>query len=276
MSFFTSHPEVDVVYGDAYHIDENDHVIERYYTEPWSFERLKQVAFSVNPLSFFDAGSSEQIRPFGRNSCTIAWITNTGSGWRGGGEVCLPATGTGGFTTSSRGKNLASRVRSTAEINGMLRKQLGKVPDKWLFNYAHAVVEAYHIRRADRFRFFGLCRLYPFMLPCAGIGGYHGICSVRYSTGSEANPRFRKRNSGVLKIDFNLRECPDRTSDQAKRDDIVKPSRRKVGSINRIKDKETLIRSSSCCGHHPFIEPGDVHRGDNSECSLPGLSSDRI
>ena len=35
--FFDSHPYVDVVYGNANHIDENDGVIDPYYTEDWDY-----------------------------------------------------------------------------------------------------------------------------------------------------------------------------------------------------------------------------------------------
>jgi len=38
-------------------------------------------------------------------------------------------------------KTLGSRVSVHREMNDMLKKRLGQVPDKWIYNYAHAVVD---------------------------------------------------------------------------------------------------------------------------------------
>jgi len=46
-------------------------------------------------------------------------------------------------------KTLGARVKVHAEINDMFRNLFGKVPDRWLFNYAHAVVEQRHSREGS-------------------------------------------------------------------------------------------------------------------------------
>src|SRR6185436_2404290 len=53
LELFANRPELDVVYGEADHIDEDDRVIEPYYTEPFNYERLKDVCFLCQPAVFF-------------------------------------------------------------------------------------------------------------------------------------------------------------------------------------------------------------------------------
>src|SRR5919199_2301273 len=52
LACFEQHPEADVVYGDANHVDEHDTFIDRYPTEEWSFERLRERCFISQPAAF--------------------------------------------------------------------------------------------------------------------------------------------------------------------------------------------------------------------------------
>ena len=53
MQVFSAHPEIDVVYGNANHIGEEDQVIEPYPIEDWSQERLYETCFICQPATFF-------------------------------------------------------------------------------------------------------------------------------------------------------------------------------------------------------------------------------
>jgi glycosyltransferase involved in cell wall biosynthesis len=53
VAHFRRQPDVDVVYGNAYHIDENDLVLGEYSTAPFDFERLLQSCFICQPAAFW-------------------------------------------------------------------------------------------------------------------------------------------------------------------------------------------------------------------------------
>ena len=138
---FLDHSDVDVVYGLADHIDEHDSVIESYATEPFEFDRLTNVCLLCQPAVFLrrrvlDAHGllDERLHycmdyeywlRLAQSGATFAYLQRKLAGSRLHGST----------------KTLARRIEVHAELNTMLRRRLGRVPDRWLFNYAHAVLE---------------------------------------------------------------------------------------------------------------------------------------
>lgn len=139
--FFEKRPDVDVVYGEADHIDEADCFIEEYPSEPFSFERLKDVCFICQPAAFFrrravskwgalDAGLQFSLDyefwlRLAKSGATFAFLPQKLAGSR-----FYPDT-----------KTLGSRLKVHVDINDMMRRTFGLVPDRWIFNYAHVYVD---------------------------------------------------------------------------------------------------------------------------------------
>jgi len=141
LSFFAAHPDVDVIFGEANHIDENDEILERYYTEDWDYERLKDICYICQPSVFF---RRRVLQKYGLLDPSLRYCMDYEYWLRLGQEiefVRLPQ-----FLAGSRmyrdNKTLRDRARVHAEINHMLEKRLGEIPTRWIYNYAFAVVDS--------------------------------------------------------------------------------------------------------------------------------------
>jgi glycosyltransferase involved in cell wall biosynthesis len=148
VEFFENNPDVDVVYGLADHIDVEDRPFEAYPTEPWDMERLKETCFICQPALFFRRRVVEQhgLLDESLHYCMdyAYWLRLGKAGVR----FALTQRKLAGSRLYADNKTLGARVKVHAEINDMFKKLFGRVPDRWLFNYAHAKVEARHTRES--------------------------------------------------------------------------------------------------------------------------------
>lgn len=155
VDFFERHPEVDVVYGMADHIDEHDVAFEAYPSEPWNFERLKETCFICQPALFF---RRRVVEKFGCLEEKLHYCMDyeywMRLGQAGANFAYLPEK-LAGSRLYATNKTLGSRVKVHAEINDVHKKLFGSVPDRWLWNYTHAVVEQ-RVDRATQPRRFAL------------------------------------------------------------------------------------------------------------------------
>ncbi|WP_233862466.1 glycosyltransferase family 2 protein [Paraburkholderia adhaesiva] len=146
VSFFEANPDIDVAYGLADHIDVNDHPFETYPTQPWNFENLKETCFICQPALFF---RRRVVSQWGLLDESLSYCMDYDYWLRlgkAGVKFSLLNKKLAGSRLYADNKTLGARVKVHAEINSMFLNIFGEVPDRWLFNYAHAVTEKDHSR----------------------------------------------------------------------------------------------------------------------------------
>lgn len=142
VDFFAAHPTVDVVYGMADHIDEQDTPFETYPSAPWDFELLKERCFICQPALFFRRRVVEQhgLLDEQLHYCMdYEYWLRLG---QAGAQFAYLEEKLAGSRLYADNKTLGARVKVHAEINDMFKQKWHQVPEKWLLNYAHVVVEA--------------------------------------------------------------------------------------------------------------------------------------
>jgi len=145
---FERDPAVDVIYGGGNHIDPDGAVIGRYPTEEWTLERLKVTCFLCQPAVFFRRRVLER---FGALDPTLHYCMDyeywLRLGMDGARFAYLPKV-LAGSRLHDDAKTVRAQVEVHAEINEMLRQRLGRVPESWLWSYAHALLDRRGVARA--------------------------------------------------------------------------------------------------------------------------------
>jgi glycosyltransferase involved in cell wall biosynthesis len=163
VAVFDSDPDVDVVYGMADHIDRSDHAFEAYPTEPWNVARLRDTCIICQPAAFFRRRVIAQhgLLDENLNFCMDYefWLRLAKSGVR----FAYLEQKLAGSRLYAENKTLGSRLKVHAEINDMQKSLFGKVPDRWLWNYAHAAIDE-RIDRSKSPRWFALRLLVAVLL----------------------------------------------------------------------------------------------------------------
>ncbi|MBD1914968.1 MULTISPECIES: glycosyltransferase family 2 protein [Cyanophyceae] len=147
---FEANPALDIVYGEADWIGENDEVLKAFPTEPWRYNRLKEVCFLCQPAVFF---KRSMVDRYGGLDKTLQYCMDYELWLRYGQHAVvhfLPEKLAGSRMYASN-KTMSQTLIAHTEINQMLEAKLGLIPANWLLGYALVNVEkTYGISRYDR------------------------------------------------------------------------------------------------------------------------------
>ncbi len=146
LEVFEKHPEVNVVYGNAYHIKEDDSFIEEYYTEDFDYERLKDICFICQPSLFF---RKSVVDKYGYLDDKLQYCMDYDYWLRlGKGEKFYRLNELiAGSRLYDDNKTLGARRKVHEEMITMQKKNLGKANIRWIYNLAHVIVDEMNIPR---------------------------------------------------------------------------------------------------------------------------------
>lgn len=140
VAFFEANPDVGVVYGMADHIDIDDRAFEPYPTEPWDFERLKETCFICQPALFF---RRRVVDNYGMLDESLTYCMDY-EYWlrlgKAGERFAYIEEKLAGSRMYAENKTSRAQLEVHKEVNDMLKRHFGTVPDSWLFGYAYTGV----------------------------------------------------------------------------------------------------------------------------------------
>jgi glycosyltransferase involved in cell wall biosynthesis len=145
VEYLEAHPEIDVVYGEGWWIDESGAIISRYPTLPFDAEVLQRDCFICQPAAFLRASSYRrcELDPAVNMSFDYdLWIRMAKAGFR---FAAIPR-----YMANSRihqgSLTINQRRRIFHASMNLLRRHYGYVPFSWVFGYT-----AYRIDGRDQF-----------------------------------------------------------------------------------------------------------------------------
>ncbi|MBD1876542.1 glycosyltransferase [Nodosilinea sp. FACHB-131] len=139
-TIFLNYPEINVVYGNANHIDREGGYIEPYPTEPWDYSRLKEICFLCQPAVFF---RRRMVDTYGDLDISLKFCMDYELWLRYGKQsnfFYIPDLLAGSRFYQDT-KTLGQRVAVHHEINEMLKAKFLRSPERWVLAYASVSAE---------------------------------------------------------------------------------------------------------------------------------------
>jgi GT2 family glycosyltransferase len=173
VEFFDKNPDVEVLYGEGDHIDEEDRFVGRYPTEPWDPHRLEQVDYLSQPSVFFRRSVVDRCGLLDES----LQFTMDYEYWlrlaRAGVRFAYTPQVLSGTRLHANAKTVRSKLKIYTEVNDMLRAKLGYVPDPWIVSYA--IVAAGGTTRGGR----AVRRLAALPIAVGAARRWNGRCTAR-------------------------------------------------------------------------------------------------
>jgi glycosyltransferase involved in cell wall biosynthesis len=142
LNYFKTHSKCLALYGDGWHLYEDGSIMERYYTERWSYPRLLDVCYLCQPAVFW---RREVMERFGVFNDTLRYAPDYDYWLRVGREIDFSYL-KGAYLAGSRLHQatitLKHRVLVHHEILQVAMRHSPRPPYRWLMNLAGVIVEA--------------------------------------------------------------------------------------------------------------------------------------
>ena len=142
INYFERRPDCQVLYGDAWHLHEDGSIMERYYTEKWSYPRLMDICYLCQPAVFW---RREVMERFGILDASLQYALDYDYWLRLGAQIDFHYL-EGAYLAGSRlhggTKTLKHRVKAHHEILEVVMRHNPMPPYRWLLNLASVIVEA--------------------------------------------------------------------------------------------------------------------------------------
>lgn len=138
--YFMKYPGIDVVYGMAHHIDQDDSILNQYPTEPWNFSRLARSCFICQPAAFFRRSI---VRKYGYLNKQLSYCMDYEYWLRaalGGAQFGYLEEFLAGSRLHRQAKTISRPIKMRWEANKVVRESLGRVHIRWKISLCWAVV----------------------------------------------------------------------------------------------------------------------------------------
>jgi glycosyltransferase involved in cell wall biosynthesis len=145
VAFLQNNPKAGAVYGEGYHIEENGRILERYPTEPFNWQRLKETCYICQPTVFIRKAVLDEV---GLLDESLDYCMDYDLWFRIAKKYAfgylLEYLACTRFhrETKTRGQ----RVKVHKEILTVVQRYSPSVHPSWIYAYGHAFLERYFDR----------------------------------------------------------------------------------------------------------------------------------